>query len=83
MIPSVTVPPSCPRGFPITTAVSPTDNLLESPIVTGFRFLASTLIMPTSVLLSEPTTFASYSVPSCKRTFIFVAPSITWLFVRI
>ena len=59
IIPSVTVPPSVPRGLPITTAVSPTANLSLSPIVAGVNPSASTLSTAISLLASVPTRVAS------------------------
>ena len=50
IIPSVTEPPNSPRGLPITMAVSPTTSAAESPIVTGFKFLASTFKIPISTV---------------------------------
>ena len=81
MMPSVTVPPSWPRGLPMTMVYSPTVSASESPRMTGVRPVASTFSTATSVLESVPSRVASYSVPSTVVTVMRVAPSTTWSLV--
>ncbi len=83
IIPAVTVPPSSPRGLPITTDKSPTSSSLLLPYVAAVRLSASIFITAISVSESVPTRVASYCFSLESVTYIFEAPSITWLFVII
>ena len=80
MIPSVTVPPSSPRGLPIATALSPTASLPLSPNTAAVRLsslFGSIFSRATSLSESEPINFAVYSLPFFRVTLIDFAFSIT------
>ena len=81
--PTVSVPDRRPSGLPMTLAVSPMRSSLELPMTAYDRFCASIFSSATSVTSSVPTRAASYSVLSASATVIFVAFSMTWLFVTI
>lgn len=57
-MPSVTVPPSWPRGLPTATTCSPTASALESPTVAAVRPSASIFTTAISLVLSAPTRVA-------------------------
>src|SRR5229473_5880218 len=83
MIPAVTV--ACnPKGLPIASTQSPTCTPSEFPsFAMGRSLFASIFITARSVSSSTPTTLAVYLVASpFNCTWIFVACSTTWLFVR-
>ena len=83
MMPVVTVR-SKPNGLPMAIAGSPTLTLLESPSVSACSLDERGLTWSSarSVDGSLPTTVALMSWVSPKRTAMLVAPSTTWLFVR-
>jgi len=82
-MPLVTVPVR-PSGEPIATTVSPIWTPEELPRVAAFRPEAfSSLRSARSFLLSVPTTFAVYDLPSLVLTLIEEAPEMTWLLVMI
>src|SRR6266576_4924676 len=83
MIPAVTVACS-PKVLPIARTQSPTCTPSEFPsLAMGSSLLASILITARSVSSSTPTSLAVYLVVSpFNCTWIFVACSTTWLFVR-
>src|SRR5664279_3620757 len=82
-IPEVTVADR-PSGEPTATTLCPIFRSAEVPRVAGVRpETPLALITARSSVESAPTTLASALVPSLNCTFRLVAPSMTWLFVRI
>ena len=82
-MPEVTVADS-PSGQPMATTGWPTDRSAELPSTAGVRpETPSALITARSSVAVVPTTVADAVVPSLNRTSRVVAPSTTWLLVRI
>src|SRR5438034_4951320 len=80
-MPAVTVC-SRPKGLPMAMTQSPTWRSVDLPKgTTGNGCLTLILIRAISVFSSEPTTLASYSSLSERRTVILSASPTTWLLV--
>ena len=71
-----------PNGLPIATTKSPTSSLSESPMSTAVRSLDGIRSTATSLSGSEPTSSASSSRSSARRTLISSAWAMTWWLVR-
>jgi hypothetical protein len=80
-MPWVTVCPT-PKGSPTASTTSPTCTEPGSANVTGCRPVASTFSTARSVSGSVPSTRAAATLPSGSMTAISLAPSTTWLLVR-
>ena len=81
--PAAVVGVPVPPALPMATTASPTSTVDESPSGATARPEAlASCSTATSSVGSVPTTVASYDAPVATTvTVIFVAPSITWLFV--
>ena len=75
---------SSPNGLPSASTNSPTRSRFESPSGSAVRPVAPSIFRSArSTRLSRPTTLPWKRLPSARRTWMALAPSITWALVTI